>query len=248
MVDERMHELSTPDGPMGLFVVRPDGEGPWPAIISFHHGPGLDDGSKEAMRRIAGWGYVVASHDRYHRDGEWLLLDMRSPSEDDRRRAFEIFLAATDERVAADLDAVLTFLDADPAVADGPLGCIGYCIGGRSVLRTMAPHPDRVRAGVALHPSRCTTDEPDSPHLSVPAITGSLYVAFGAEDRSQPASDNQALIDLVAALPTGEVEVLPGADHGFAVPGRSYHEAAADRSYARARDLFAAALTPGRGS
>jgi carboxymethylenebutenolidase len=241
-VIEQTHTVTTADGPMGVYVVRPDGDEALPAVVSFHHGPGLDDGSKEAMARIAAWGYVVVSHDRYHRDAEWIVMDLRTESEEDRTRFFEIFLAADDERVATDLDAVLAFLDADPAVLPGPMGCIGYCIGGRSVLRALAAHPDRFRSGVALHPSRCTTDEADSPHLVVPSLTATLYVGFGAEDTSQSPADNQALIELVDALPTGEVEIHDGAEHGFAVPGGAFHAAAADRSYDRARALFAAAL------
>ena len=239
---EQTHTLATADGPMGVHLVRPDGDEALPAVVSFHHGPGLDDGSKEAMACIARWGYVVVSHDRYHRDGEWIVMDMRTPSEVDRRRFFEVFLGATDERVAADLDVVLAHLDADPGVRPGPMGCIGYCIGGRSVLRALAAHPDRLRSGVALHPSRCTTDEPDSPHLVVPSLTASLHVGFGARDTSQSPADNRALIELVGALPTGEVEVHDGAEHGFAVPGRAYHAVAAGRSDDRARALFAAAL------
>ena len=110
------------------------------------------------------------------------------------------------------------------------------------MLRALAAHPDRFRAGVALHPSRCTTDEADSPHLVVPSLTASLYVGFGADDTSQSPADNQALIEAVEALPNGEVEIHAGALHGFAVPGGAYHPTAADRSYDRARALFAAAL------
>ena len=238
---EETHTLDTADGPMGLSVVRPD-DTPRPAIVSFHHGPGLDQGSKDAMALIAGWGYVVASHDRYHRDGAWVTLDMRSDSDEARRRAFEIFIGASDERVAADLDAVIAFLADDPGVRPGPMGCIGYCIGGRSVLRALAAHPDLFRVGVALHPSRCTTEEDDSPHLVVPRLTAALYVGFGADDTTQAPADNQALIDLVDDHPTGEVEVHDGAVHGFAVPGRAYHDDAAGRSYERARALFAAEL------
>ena len=45
-------------------------------------------------------------------------------------------------------------------------------IGGRSVLRTIADHPDEFRAGVGFHPSYTVTDDDDSPHLAVPAFTG----------------------------------------------------------------------------
>ena len=72
--------LATPDGDMGVHIVRPDGDGPYPVIVFFHHGPGLDDGSKEAMQSLADGGYYLISHDRYHREAPWYHLspDMRN--------------------------------------------------------------------------------------------------------------------------------------------------------------------------
>ncbi len=239
---EVQDRIDTADGPLGIATVRPDGPGPFPVVVSFHHGPGLDEGSKQAMKRIAEWGYYVVCHDRYHRDAEWLVIDRATASAEDQKRFFEIFVGTTDEMVAADLAAVLAHVDADPAARPAPMGAIGYCIGARSVLRALAADPARFRAGVALHPSRCTTEEVDSPHLDVPSYDGWLYVAFGADDTIQPPADNTALIDATNALAHGEAEILAGANHGFAVPGASYHEAAAERSYARAREVFAQAL------
>jgi carboxymethylenebutenolidase len=106
---------------------------------------------------------------------------------------------------------------------------------------TMAAHPDRFVAGVGLHPSFCTTDAPDSPHLRVPSITGSMYIAFGSADKAQSPEDNAPFIEAVRAMPDGrgEVEIHDGADHGFSVPkSPAYHEAAATRSYERALALF----------
>ncbi|MCB0991946.1 MAG: dienelactone hydrolase family protein, partial [Acidimicrobiales bacterium] len=90
-----------------------------------------------------------------------------------------------------------------------------------------------------LHPSFCTTDAPDSPHLAVPTYTGSLYIAFGSADQMQPASANEALIDATNALEKGEAEIHDGADHGFGVIGSgAYHQSAADRSYERVKVMF----------
>ena len=94
-------------------------------------------------------------------------------------------------------------------------------------------------AGVALHPSFCATDQPDSPHLSVPSIKGSLYVGIGDEDKMQSVEMNQPFLDAVAAKgDRGSYDILPGADHGFAVPGPSYLDSAADRAYKQAFALF----------
>ena len=232
----RTETIDSASGPMGIHAVRPDGDGPFPVIVFFHHGPGLDDGSKQTMARIAEWGYYVVTHDRYHRAEQWYT--MKSRDDDERRKMFGLILDATEDKVAEDVGALLAWLPSDPAARGGAMGCIGYCIGARSVLCTIRDRGDQFRVGVGLHPSFCTTDEPDSPHLAVPSYTGSLYIGFGSADTMQPASANTALIDATNALAKGEAEIHEGADHGFGVFGPNYHEAAASRSYDRAKAMF----------
>ena len=149
---EQTETLATEDGPMGVHVVRPDGEGPFPVIVYFHHGPGLDDGSKASMARIAEAGYYVISHDRYHREQQWLVVERGKTDDKTMERFWEILMGTTDEMVATDLDAVLAYVDGDPAAREAPMGAIGFCIGGRSVLRTIADHPDNVPGGRRLPP------------------------------------------------------------------------------------------------
>jgi len=247
---EQMLSIPTPDGEMGAYVRRPDGAGPFPVIVYFHHGPGLDAGSKESMQRLADAGYYVVSPDRYHREGPWLTFDaavMRSgTAEGDAisKRMFSILMATTDDMVESDLTALMAALADEPEARSGAMGVIGFCIGARSVMRTIANHPDVFTAGVALHPSFCTTDGDDSPHLAVPTYDGYLYVGFGAEDKMQSADDNKAFIEATNEMSDGGglAEVHDGADHGFAVPGGAYHAAAADRSYEKALEIFATAV------
>jgi carboxymethylenebutenolidase len=229
-------EITTPSGPMGIHVVRPDGDGPFPVVVFFHHGPGLDEGSKQTMARIAEWGYYVVAHDRYHRAEPWYTMQRRD--DDEIKRMFGLIQSTTEEQVAEDLAALLSWLPSDGAARGGAMGCIGYCIGARSVLRTIGDRSEQFRAGVGLHPSFCTTDDVDSPHLAVPSYTGSLYIGFGSADRMQPASANLPLIEATNALPNGEAEIHDGADHGFGVYGPGLHEAAATRSYERAKVMF----------
>jgi carboxymethylenebutenolidase len=247
---EEMLSIPTPDGDMGAYVRRPDGNGPFPVIVYFHHGPGLDEGSKQSMQRLADEGYYVVSPDRYHREGAWLTFDPAqmgsgTPEGDKlRERMFSILLGTTDDMVESDLKALLVGLENEPAARGGSMGVIGFCIGARSVLRTIGNHPDVFTAGVALHPSFCTTKDEDSPHLAVPTYDGYLYVGFGAEDRMQAAADNMPFIDATNDMPGGRglAEIHDGANHGFAVPGGAYHDAAADRSYEKALEFFAAAV------
>ena len=167
----------------------------------------------------------------------------RNASNEDRQAFFKMLLGTTDDLVAADLQATLGYVSNDSAARSAPMGCIGYCIGARSVLRTLADAPSDFRVGVGLHPSFCTTDDDDSPHLGVKDFDGWLYIGFGSEDKMQSADANMPLIDLVKALPHGEAEIHEGADHGFGVPGsHNYHEAAFNRSYERAKAMFAEGL------
>jgi len=78
----RTETITSASGPMGIHVVRPEGDGPFPVIVFFHHGPGLEDESKQTMARIADWGYYVISHDRYHRSEPWYTMASRSDEED----------------------------------------------------------------------------------------------------------------------------------------------------------------------
>ena len=232
----RTETIDSPSGPMGIHIVHPDGDGPFPVVVSFHHGPGLDQGSKDTMAMIAEWGYYVISHDRYHRAEPWYA--MASRTDEEVKKMFGLIMETGEDLVGEDLAAVLDWLPSDPAAADGPMGVIGYCIGARSVLCTIRDHGDRFRAAVGLHPSFCTTEDDDSPHLAVPSYTGSLYIGFGSADTMQPASANGPLIDFTNALDKGEAEIHDGADHGFGVLGPSYHEAAGSRSYERTKVMF----------
>src|SRR5204862_7085965 len=98
LMAERMHPLPTADVQMGAHVRRPDGAGPFPVIVYFHHGPGLDAGSKESMQRLANAGYYVVSPDRYYREGAWLTFDPAAmgsgtPEGDQlRKRMFSILM------------------------------------------------------------------------------------------------------------------------------------------------------------
>src|SRR5204863_1791189 len=119
---------------------------------------GLDDGSKETMQLLADAGYYVVSHDRYHRAQPWYVMtpEMRSDQEA-MAKFWEVLIGTTEDVVDVDVAAVLDHLAHDPAASDGPMGCIGYCIGARSVVCTLANRSDRFAAGVAWHPSLCPT-------------------------------------------------------------------------------------------
>lgn len=239
-------ELDTGDGQLGVYIARPDGDGPFPLVMFFHHGPGFDEGSREAAQGIAEEGYCVVVPDRYWRSGPWRTFDITAlfaegPDSPAMQEFLGLLIGTTDDMVSSDIATVIGSLQGDPAVDTDNAGCIGYCIGARTVVRALSGQPDVFVAGVGLHPSFCVTPEPNSPHLSVPTISGRLHMAQGTADQLASLEQNQPLLDAVAELgDRGSIDVIEGADHGFAVPGGpAYHPEGAARSYATAHAIFA---------
>jgi carboxymethylenebutenolidase len=238
---EETHYVATPDGPMGVVVKYPNGPGPFPVIVMFHDGPGMREANHINARRLVVRGYYVAMPDRYHRHSDFFSVDpalMRTAPDSDAVKTFrEVFMGTNDAHMRVDVTALLAWLQSQPAAGRGAMGTIGYCIGARTVVRTMADHNDRFAAGVCLHPSFCASAEPDSPHLSVAGMKGSIYVGIGDADKMQSVEMNQPFLDAVTAA-NGKVDIFPGADHGFAVPGGAYDDDGANTAYNEALELF----------
>jgi carboxymethylenebutenolidase len=248
LTDARTTTITTPAGEQGVHRRRPSGAPARGVIVLFHRGPGMDDGTKAAMDVFVRAGYLVVAPDRYYRDGPWLWADPHElreagPGSAAATRFERRLLGTSEDMVAEDLSALLGSLEQDASVRSLPRAVVGYCIGARSAIRALVDHPEVFAAGALLHPSFCVSEGPGSPHESVPAIQSRLYVAIGQEDRLASPAANQPLIEAVGQLGSrGRVDILPGADHGFAVPGAGYHAEAARASYERALATFAAAM------
>jgi carboxymethylenebutenolidase len=160
-----------------------------------------------------------------------------------------------------DVEAVVAQLLADPevleggvrdsdvrggGVRDGGLGVVGYCMGGGYALAAAGTFPERFAAAAIFHAGGLATDSPDSPHRLAPAIRARVHVGAAEIDPSFP-PEQQARLGraLTEAGVTHEIEVHPGARHGFAVTGHVvYDHEASERHWTRLLQLFEAELRP----
>jgi carboxymethylenebutenolidase len=117
-------------------------------------------------------------------------------------------------------------------------------MGGRFGLRASHEFGSELAAASLLHPARLVTDEPDSPHLNVDGIRGELYFGFGEADEVTPLSSIPPLREQLERHDVAHrIEVLPGAEHGYTMPGRAaYNPQAAERAWAGTLDLFSERL------
>jgi carboxymethylenebutenolidase len=237
---EREEKLDTDEGTMGVFIVRPDGDGPFPAVIQIMDALGMREELREHARRVASWGYYVLSPDLFYRFG------LKAPLSTDEKGMETIMgavKALTDERAVSDAKAVLEFAQRDNAVSLKKIGIYGYCMGGRFALVLADALGPRVAAGASIHPG-WVTDQP-KPHLALDHVQAEFY--FGIADNDQMATqEDMAALErgLVARRIRYQLEWHPGAFHGFMMPSRSdvYDAATADIVWHRIQALFARTL------
>jgi carboxymethylenebutenolidase len=238
---EKQIDIATRDGKMTTFICHPESGGPHPAIIFYMDAPAIREELRDMARRLAGAGYYVLLPNLYYRAGVMELGDFTGEAGAPvRARMMDLMGSLTIPLIMDDTDALIAYIDADPAAGDGPIGCVGYCMSGQFAISAAARYPDRVAAAASIYGVRLVTDQADSPHLTAARAKGELYVGCAEVDHWAPLEMvetlRQALADCGA---DAEVEIYPGVEHGFAFPGRAaYDEAAAELHWARLLGLF----------
>jgi len=220
---------------------------------------GLREELFDIARRIGTVGYCCLVPDLYYRQGtisheyrdeRGQMITLDSLDAEKRNCVMAPLNHLTDSMVVEDTGAILEFIDTQECVRRGdPVGCIGYCMGGRHVLRVIGRYLDRFKASVSLHGTGLLTQAVDSPHLSALNAQGEVYCGFGDKDRHTP----PALVDglrsaFLAAGVRYKYEVHEGADHGYALPERDvYDKQSANRDWEKIFAMFHRQLRPYSG-
>ncbi len=227
-------DVPTADGPADAVLAVPDGAGRHPGLLLYMDAFGLRPRIEEMAGRFADAGYVVLAPNVFHRSARPPLVDPALLADPSQRETVFGTVMPMMQALTADLavqDAVvwLDRLAADDRVADGPVGTIGYCMGGRLALRTAAAAPDRVGTVATYHAGQVATDAPDSPHLAFGSIRAEVYMAHADNDGSMDAAQQQRVADaLDAAGVTWTAELYEGAIHGFTMADTAAYDAAAE--------------------
>ncbi|TIW66982.1 MAG: dienelactone hydrolase family protein, partial [Mesorhizobium sp.] len=137
------------------------------------------------------------------------------------------------------------FLDALTAAGiTGPVGVVGYCMGGARALNAAASYPDRIAAAASFHGGNLASDAADSPHRKAASIKARVYVGVAGVDRSFPPEQSARLAEALRVAEVDHaIENYVGVAHGWCVPDHSvYDAAAAERHWKRLTTLFAETL------
>jgi carboxymethylenebutenolidase len=197
-------------------------------VVLIHHMPGYDRESKEHVRRIAAEGYNVVMPNLYWREAP-------GASSDDAAAAARAQGGVPDERLVGDVAGGADYLKSLPT-ANGKVGTIGYCSGGRQSF--LAAVSLQVDAAVDNYGAFVVGSQPEGAPVKMTAIVDKtpnlscpLLGLFGADDKYPSPEHVKELEEaLKAAGKTYEFHSYEGAGHGFFSPDRPTYrvEAAVD--------------------
>lgn len=217
------------------WLYRPEGAGPFPAIVLAHSCAGVNAHTGMWAKRLVSWGYVVLAPDSFGPRGEKQVCSRGTVVSGNMR--------------VADVAGALDFLNAQPFVRRGHIGLIGHSHGGWTAVRAVQKNFGLARRGleaaVAYYPS---CNAAFDGHVDVP-----LLILMGDQDDWTPADKCRKLQAAGFDRP-GLVEAVyyPNARHSFDynAPDRSayshrlgYDPAAAPDAEARTRTFFGRFLT-----
>ena len=221
-------EIATPDGICPAYFYVPSAAAA-PAVLMYMDGPGMRPPVQELAERLSQAGYAVLLPDLFYRSGDYAPIDPKvvftDPELRQRHRAKFMDLA-TPENIMADTAVFLDFLAARPEIAKGPIGVVGYCMGGRLALIAAGTYPDRIAVAASYHGGGLVNDTPTSPHLLAPKMKAKVYVAGAIEDANFDDAQKQRLeAALTEAGVDHVVETYP-ARHGWVPRDMPVHDAA----------------------
>ncbi len=227
-------------GPMRLFVAAPSAPGSYPGILCYSDIFQLTGPMLRACTRLAGYGFVAAAPEIYHRiepAGAAIPFDDAG-----RTRGLADARQTPVAHFDQDRRAALDFLAAHPRVAKGKLGAMGFCIGGHLAFRA-ALEPD-VRAtvcfyGTGIHDGKLGLDEDAGSLARAGEIRGKLLMVWGTEDPHVPEPGRAAIDRKLREARVNYSTKLYPAEHAFMRDeGPRYDPEATDQAFADMIALF----------
>jgi carboxymethylenebutenolidase len=236
-------EIKTEDGTAKAALVLP-ATASKAGVILYMDAFGPRAALYEMAERLAGEGYAVLVPDLFYRFGAYGPYDAKTAFSDEKLRAEIMGMVGgtTQEMTQRDTAAFLEALSENGAT--GPVGAVGYCMGGGRALNAAATYPDRIVAAASFHGGRLASDAPDSPHNNAAKIKARVYVGTAGVDGSFPPEQSGRLAEALRIAGVDHIiENYVGSDHGWCIADHGvYNEKGAERHWSRLTTFFAETL------
>jgi len=208
------------------YSARPQGPGPFPGVVVIHHLPGWDEWTTEVVRKLAHHGYAAVSPHLYSRTG--LSPDEAGAAAYQGLREGSDVIGQPDAQAMGDIAASARWLKSQPN-ANGKVGCIGFCSGGRLAYLAACQVEELDAAvdcwgGAVVRSERwpVNPNHPVAPIDLTPQMRCPLLGIFGNDDQfPTPEQVNETEQALKNAGKEFEFYRYDGAGHGFFATDRA---------------------------
>jgi carboxymethylenebutenolidase len=232
-------EIKTQDGTAKGRLFRPAAPAKAGVILYmdiFGPRPVLD----QMAERLAGHGYAVLVPDLFYRYAPYGPFDPKTAFAEAKTKALLLMLSGGTTQGMTIRDGS-AFLDAFAAEGiDGPIGVVGYCMGGARALNAAASYPDRIVAAASFHGGNLASDAADSPHRKAASIKARVYVGVAGVDGSFPPEQSARLAEALRVAEVDHtIENYVGVGHGWCIKDHGvYDEVGAERHWKRLTTFF----------
>jgi len=224
MAATAVEQVEIPQGEARLkgMLFRPEGPGPFPAVVGLHSCGGLNNSSGKMGARYRDWaerlvkaGFAVLYPDSYGSRGLGSQCTTRTTT------------ARNDRERVADADAALRWLQEQSWVVPDRVALLGWSAGAISTLWAVRPRtrvagaaetPPDFRSAVALYPG-CRRLAYTAWSARVPT----LILIGRADDQAAAAACEQMVAGARGRSARIAIVVYPGAYHDFDHPNRPLH-------------------------
>ncbi len=224
-----VERIGTADGTMSAFLARPTAAGPHPAVLVIMEAFGLNRHIQGVATRIAAAGFVALAPDMYYREPNAVVAYDQLPD------AIRLMSGLRDDSIVADVRAAVAHLQSLACVRGDRIGITGFCMGGRISFLSACAIPE-IKASAPFYGGGIggLLDR-------APTITCPLLFFFGDQDAFIPNDEVTKITETLRDLKkAAEVQIYPGAPHGFFCDERdSYRAAAAGDAWRRLTTFLA---------
>ena len=201
----RWDSVSVGGKSMRVYIGVPAGEPRLAGLLVAQHGPGVDGFIQDVVNRLFRRGYVAAAPELFH----------RQPS--DVKDTMTRIGMLKDDEIIADMNATLAHMKSlkDPAV--GPVGIVGFCMGGR-VSYLIAAANKEIKACTVFYGGNILKQwgSLPSPYDRTKDINCPVIGFFGSEDTNPSPEDVKKIAAELARLgKPHEFHSYNGAGHAF---------------------------------
>ena len=238
--------IRTHDGDCPVSVIRPDGTGPWLAVIFLMDAGGIRPAITAMADRLARAGYLVLLPDLFYRFGAYGPFVPREVFAGDFRAILGPLMATTgNDKAAADCEALLAWLEAQGDVAGAAVGAVGFCMGGGMALAAAGTYPDCFAAVASFHGGNLANNAPTSPHLLAPHLQAEVLIAAATDDASYPPAMAERFETALVDAGMQYTAETYSAAHGWMMPDFPVHDHdQAERGWTALLALFERTLKP----